>query len=91
MTEQELFDKVVAHLRKQGVKSVENGRCRYRTAEGLKCAIGILIKDEDYSTELEGCVVYNSGVLKATGLGGGSPILKKLATALQVVHDSHEP
>lgn len=59
-TEQELFDTVVAHLRKQGCKSsipdpneAGNYLCRYRSPEGHKCAIGCLISDADYNVAME--------------------------------------
>lgn len=49
MNAQEIFDKVVNHLRKQGHRSLsEDGRCLYRGSNGDKCAIGCIISDEDY-------------------------------------------
>lgn len=30
------------------------GGCRYRTEDGMKCAAGFLIPDEDYDPEMEG-------------------------------------
>lgn len=38
----------VRHLLKQGRPAMENGHCRYRTQDGLKCAIGGLIPDAKY-------------------------------------------
>lgn len=54
-TKQETFDTVVAHLRSQGAKSAsEDGRsCLYRGPNGLKCAVGALISDDDYSADME--------------------------------------
>lgn len=61
MTPQEVFDTVVAALVKQGRKSLaENGDpsiskdCRYRGDDGLKCAIGHLIPDDEYAEWMEG-------------------------------------
>ena len=54
MTNQEAFDKMVAHLRKQGQKAQENGTCRYRTKEGLMCAVGCLLTDAEYKRSMEG-------------------------------------
>ena len=56
MTNQEVFDKVVAHARQQGCKAVnEDGRvCMYRDGLGNKCFAGIFIPDEDYKPEMEG-------------------------------------
>ena len=55
MNKQQIFDKVLNHLRKQGVAAVdtETGACLYRTKENYKCAIGCLIPDELYKTEME--------------------------------------
>lgn len=63
---QEIFDKVVNHLRQQNAKSLAYNPdgsiktmhgsevCLYRTDDGKKCAAGILIPDEEYSSRMEG-------------------------------------
>lgn len=50
MTNQEAFDTMVRHLRKQGRKSENDQKdyCLYRGPEGLKCAVGVLIPDSEY-------------------------------------------
>ena len=55
-TEQEVFDFVSAHLFKQGkpAKDDETGLCEYRNSEGLCCAVGILIPQDDYKEDMEG-------------------------------------
>jgi hypothetical protein len=54
MTKQEIFDTVAIHLIKQGKKSVgDDGKCKFRTPEGLKCAVGCLIPDEVYDPSME--------------------------------------
>ena len=55
MTTQEVFDKVATHLLTQNFKSVDDfGRCcLYRGPEGTKCAVGILIPDEQYNPSME--------------------------------------
>lgn len=57
-TAQQVFNKVVRHLRKQGVRATqpEDGRyiCKYRTGEGLRCAVGCFIRPDVYSSEMEG-------------------------------------
>lgn len=69
MTPQEVFDTVANHLRKQGQRArVANPNfrpgfhgteeiCAYRSPEGLRCAVGCLIKDEDYVPSMEGQTV----------------------------------
>lgn len=48
-TMQEELDAVVQHLYKQGRPAAEDGTCKYRTADGLMCAVGCRIPDEAYS------------------------------------------
>ena len=53
---QEVFDKVVKHLKTQKVKSMKDGICVYRTKKNcqiLKCAVGCLIPKKDYSEKFE--------------------------------------
>ena len=49
MTNQEIVTKVARHLLRQRKKARENGRCRYRTKTGLRCAIGCLIPKRLYN------------------------------------------
>lgn len=99
MTAQEIFDKIVSHLRAQGVKSIEFGggpdllqpgevRCLYRGPLGTKCAVGCLISDEVYDEDMED---FNILEVIAT-----TPMLKHLMphhqflVALQTIHDSDD-
>ena len=54
MNMQEIFDTVVTHLytQKKRAYDMEFG-CAYRTKDGLKCAAGVLIPDELYSSDME--------------------------------------
>jgi len=55
MNNQEVFNIVVQHMRKQNRKSLDaNGNCVYRNDRGDKCALGILIPDALYSEGMEG-------------------------------------
>jgi len=57
---QEVFDRVVTHLRAQNAKSIsfnfdkKDMTCRYRGDNGTSCAVGCLIPDEDYDPIFEG-------------------------------------
>ena len=60
---QEVFDTAAKHLIAQGRPAVPEGEeeteaamssCLYRTAAGLKCAVGCLIPDTLYAPEIEG-------------------------------------
>lgn len=54
MTRQQVFDAVVLGMSKQKAIAInESGGCQYRTNDGRKCAIGILLPDELYSTNIE--------------------------------------
>ncbi len=53
MSEQEIFDTVLQKIREQGKPSIYCGGCAYRGPDGLKCAAGHLIPDEDYTKEFE--------------------------------------
>ena len=58
MTEQEIFDTVLTHLREQGEAATSaGGSCRYRGANGTACAVGCLIPDELYDPVIEGLCV----------------------------------
>ena len=59
MNNQEFFDKTLAHLKQQGVRSAQGASCLYRGPDGTKCAIGFHIPDELYESEMEGKGVGN--------------------------------
>ena len=61
--QQDVFDKVLNHMRVQGKLSlgVEDS-CAYRGNNGLKCAIGALIPDKNYDKDIEGLHAGNSMV-----------------------------
>lgn len=86
---QETFDIVAAHLLKQGCQSLDqNGDCMYRAPDGCKCAVGVLIRDEDYDPDIE----YKD----SNDLAHEHPHLGLIAHdlsllyALQLIHDSKE-
>lgn len=59
-SEQEIFDLVTTHLLKQGATSfnTKTDSCMYRH-NGLKCAVGFLIPDDEYDPFMEGFGVIN--------------------------------
>lgn len=62
MNNQQIFDTVLTFLRAQGVPCTadnEDGHegCVYRNSMGQKCAFGVLIPDELYTSEIEGSSV----------------------------------
>ena len=97
MNNQEIFDKVVTHLLTQNEQSLKDGQCYYRTEEGLSCAVGCLIPDKLYNSDIEGIgltppyasLINGLGpVLKEAGIGKDSYVL---LDRLQELHDCNEP
>ena len=91
-TPQGLFDFVVAHLRKQGVKSRCDLACLYRGPGGLKCAAGCVIRDDEYEGWMEG------GAIEQVVSGAETPASLRLRlgphlhalSLLQQVHDKYD-
>lgn len=89
---QAAFDTMLAHLRKQGKRATNPGgtSCRYRTSDGLKCAVGALIPDHLYYDRLE----YNSLGYEHLAVipGGAEPEdLTFLLKAQRQLHDGIPP
>lgn len=90
MNAQDVFDKVVAHLRKQNGKALnEVGLCRYRGIDGNMCAVGCLIADEHYSNDLEGNGSREFRIIEALEKSGipNTPKINDLLDDMQEVHD----
>jgi hypothetical protein len=85
MNNQEAFNIMVQHLRKQGQRAIlkdDPTSCAYRGADGLKCAIGALISDSEYKEEFEGKPVSSLsdyGLFKDLDVG--------LLADMQNIHD----
>lgn len=99
LTNQEIFDKSVGHLLKQGIKSevYTKGQvvlCAYRSTDGLKCAIGALIDDAHYTPQFEGESVFNPEVRAALDKSGVTYVFEgqtaDLLAALQDMHDGED-
>jgi hypothetical protein len=87
MDNQEAFSRVVDHLRQQGRPSHDSGNCAYRSKDGLRCAVGVLITDEFYKPELEGYCAEDMADVLCVALPGVSI---GLLQALQDTHDLPE-
>jgi hypothetical protein len=94
-TPQQVFDQCKAHLLEQNCKSLtdpnESGSCAYRGKNGLKCAAGCFIGDDEYVREMD--IPNDEGT-------NWSSLIKKglvpdyhssLIRELQKVHDMHKP
>jgi hypothetical protein len=83
-TPQQVFDQVATHLLTQGSRSLGNeGRCAYRGINGLQCAAGCLIGDDEGPENLEG-----HGWTKLQYDGLVPSYHADLIRRLQVVHDA---
>ena len=96
---QAIFDKIVNHLLSQNKRSVRHHsydaqQCAYRGNDGLKCAIGCLIEDDNYSSELESLSVNTYAVKYAlikSGINTESHTLMSMLGFCQNMHDSNPP
>lgn len=99
-TLQKIFNKVSKHLLTQGVRSLgysvkaDREICRYRTPDGLKCAVGCLIKAKVYREELEYRGVEEDVVQQAledSGYDMSDNATQSLLDTLQEIHDWSDP
>jgi hypothetical protein len=84
--QQDIFDRVYLGLKGQGFRpsvTLDNPGCAYRGAEGLKCAAGHLIPDDDYRESMEG---YPASDLDFFKKKYDSEVMKFIDT-LQEAHD----
>ena len=90
MTTQEAFNTMVKHLRAQGVPSIDYRiGCLYRGPNGLKCAVGCLISDEEYRPNME---MIKASVLIRDGLISGlGEVNLDLLDDVQRLHDRSHP
>lgn len=85
-TAQEVFDQIATHLLTQNKKSETVGACVYKTQDGLRCAAGCLISDDEFKSE------YNDkrwGYL--VNLGFAPSAHWSLIRSMQCIHDSYNP
>ena len=87
MTAQEIFDTIVNHLRAQGAPAIDVASCKYRASNGFKCAVGCLISDEQYNTEMEGKLV--SSLIIYGWLPKDFESHLSLLKCMQFIHDDH--
>lgn len=94
-TAQEVFDQVKSHLLKQNRQSrfSPTEGCAYRGVEGLVCAAGCLISDEEYKQR--GRSLMDGGNDTSWNYlvnNGHVPSYhKELINSLQEIHDEYDP
>ena len=93
MTVQEIFDKVLFALRKQGVAAGDwtgsHFTCSYKDSQGRRCAVGHLIPDEYISLFVSNqpLICYSKGLIQKLGFEEHLSFLRQL----QALHDSYLP
>lgn len=87
-TEQQVFDQVARHLLKQGKRAMsDNGSCKYRAGNGLMCAAGCLIADDEYHAKYD---VRGGWLSVVEAYPHEVPSAhQNLIASLQGLHDSH--
>lgn len=99
MNAQEIFDKVATHLFAQGVRAygltdpvTGDTNCLYRGPNGTKCAVGVLIPDEDYDDKIEEMSADDAIYLLAPKSQTCASLRAhdKLLSTLQDAHDDEE-
>lgn len=97
---QQLYEISIKHLRRQGQKSFrmlppdeklgEMYQSRYRSSDGMMCAIGVLIPDIEYRPDMEGKDVGDliNGELLITQRAAEFYKNRRLLDGLQKIHDT---
>jgi len=89
MTPQEVFDKVAEHLMSQLEQSLSDtmlGGCMYLNREGLQCAAGCLIAEDEYDEAIE-----EQDWDKLVSVGLVPTDHQTLIQGLQLIHDNIDP
>lgn len=85
-TEQEVFEFIAHHLLTQKIRAMSMEGCVYRTLEGLSCAAGCLLNDEEAFVS-DGLGIWN--ILVKNGIVPDAHA--KLIRLLQIIHDGTDP
>lgn len=97
MNKQKIFDRIATHLLTQGRKSLKVLRddpdpiCLYRGPDGMSCAVGCLITDDNYTPELEDRRVNNSLIIEALEQSLNVHLMQSdiaFLEELQYIHDN---
>lgn len=88
LSTKEVFLKVKEHLLLQNKQSwlEDNSSCAYRGKDGLKCAVGCLITDEEYTPDIEGNSIESLHIAVLVDIKHYD-ILERL----QLIHDETHP
>ena len=94
MTTQQIFDKAVGGVIKQGGRSVtvddDEVRCQYRGPNNLRCAVGHIINYDYYQEGLETANVHTKEVIRAIQYSIGRELLWNENDMLCELQDAHD-
>lgn len=84
-TGQEVFDQSARHLLKQNKRAFDPAlqNCVYRTEDGLRCAAGVFLSDEDIARFRIALTCGWGSIVQTTGVKAHSDLIQKL----QGIHD----
>lgn len=86
----ELLAEITAYFSRPGARlarAADGNTCQYRTAAGLKCAVGCLIPDAEYDPCFEDCLLEDV-IIAVPRFDGIDDIAIEFLMAAQEVHDS---
>lgn len=88
---QRWFDRAVNGLAGQKFEqsAASHGECVYRASNGMRCAVGHLIRDCDYDSSYEGCHIY-SALERGLLILGHAPTKSEEAHFLSDLQDCHD-
>jgi len=86
---QDIFDQAANHLLAQMKQSRNDRICLYRSDDGLKCAVGCFIADDEHSEDMEGDCVET--LIINGGMSSISRDRLRLLDGLQSMHDGLNP
>lgn len=87
---QQVFDKIVTHLRAQGKKALdEYGSCVYLAPDGCQCAVGCLIPHDLYNPKMEKTGIAYGPVYEALMKIGVTNQHLDLLVTMQCIHDQY--
>ena len=95
-TDFEVIRYVRQKLKEQGEKSVAHtvyaDQCLYRSPQNLSCAVGHLIDDYNYNSDLEGKMACSTEIINAVSRSMPEWIVNPmLLEDMREIHDEYEP
>jgi len=99
LNRQMVFDDIARHAKRQRQRAISGLYCAYRSGDGGKCFIGVLIPDDRYTPGMEGRSIQTNiaaqdAIDPKYGLVRDDPYWhddRLFLSTVQGVHDNHDP